>query len=267
MLKVVLAQIDIAWEDKEKNKRKCEDFILQALNQQPDLIIFPEMTLTGFSMNVVKTAEASNDSETYTFFDHLAIKYQVAIAFGYTVQEQDKILNRLCIVKDGKKLLGYDKIHPFSYGKESLFFDRGNKVIGTKIKDVYLSAFICYDLRFPEIFRVAAKKNDFIFVIANWPQKRQLHWETLLQARAIENQCYIAGINRTGTGDGIVYSGGSLIVDPYGTIIAQSRSEEEIITAKIDGLLTRQYRTDFPALSDSRDDLYVKLYQNNLVNQ
>lgn len=163
------------------------------------------------------------------------------------------------ISKEGNVLLEYIKIHPFSYAGENIKFYKGNTISGCKIEECKISPFICYDLRFPEIFQIASKQAEIITVAANWPRSREDHWLTLLRARAIENQCYIIGINRVGVGDGLDYNGASIFVDPNGDILNKIICKEELIVMDINLEKINEIRNQFNIKNDRREDIY-KLY-------
>lgn len=232
-----------------------------AYKDKVDIIIFPEMSMTGFSLNTNNIAEDFVNSETIQFFKNIAIKYNMYIGFGVVIKDNDKALNKFIIIDyNGDIIANYDKIHPFSFGDETKFYNSGNKIEFCKIKDVITTPFICYDLRFPEIFQYASTKSEIIFVIANWPKSRIEHWKVLLKARAIENQCFIVAVNRIGEGNGIIYNGNSMIVNPYGEIIACSQENEGILATEIDTYIVTKYRDEFKLKLDRKNDFYVKLY-------
>ncbi|MGI6649718.1 MAG: carbon-nitrogen family hydrolase [Bacillota bacterium] len=257
-MRVGLCQLDIAWEDKLKNQIKAKQYIKEASGVGVSLLLFPEMTLTGFSMNIDKTAEAN--AETLNFFKEQAIRYQINIGFGWVEAVQSRARNHYSVVSaSGVLLSDYVKIHPFSYGGESTFFDPGNKVECFKIDGVGMASFICYDLRFPEIFQAVSNNTDLIIVAANWPELRKKHWRILLKARAIENQVYIVGINCVGIKGGLTYSGNSMIIEPEGNIIGEVENREELVIADIMQDKVIVYREQFPLKSDRRVELYKSL--------
>lgn len=255
-MKIGMAQIDIIWENKEENRLKCESIIIQGVQQNVDFIIFPEMTLTGFSMNTKAIAEPAKDCKTLLFFKKMSRKYGITIGFGYVLRGDHKCLNNMAIVKEGKQLFEYTKIHPFSHGTEGEYYEGGTQIDTAMIGGIHFGGFICYDLRFPELFTAASKKSQAIIVIANWPQSRIKHWTTLLKARAIENQVYIIGVNRTGNDKDNIYDGMSVIVDPRGNIVAGDRKEEGLIVGEINADIVEEYRKEFPVAKDRREDLY-----------
>jgi omega-amidase len=257
-LRIGLCQLDIIWEDKLKNRIKVKQYTNEASCAGVDLLLFPEMTLTGFSMNTAKTAEANE--ETIDFFKKQAVINQINIGFGWVEATQSKARNHYSVISSSGTLLSdYIKIHPFSYGGESEFFNPGNKVECFAIDGVGMASFICYDLRFPEIFQAVSNKTDLIIIAANWPETRKEHWKTLLKARAIENQVYIAGVNCVGLKGGLTYSGNSMIIEPEGNIIVEVENREELVIADIMLDKVKAYREQFPLKSDRRVELYKSL--------
>ena len=265
-MKIALSQMNIEFENKEKNKEKCLCFIKEAKDKACDLVIFPEMTLTGFSMNTKEIAEVNK--ETINWFKSKACNYNIYLGFGHVVKAKEKCENRFTIVSpDNKELLSYAKIHPFSYSLEDKYYKGGNSIFFTEIKDCIASPFICYDLRFPEIFQIASKKCHLITVAANWPKSRRDNWITLLKARAIENQCYVAGVNTVGFINGYEYFGDSLIIDPIGRVIAKAEDKEELLIAEIDINEVLRYRDHFPIKRDRREELYKTITAKNRMGQ
>ena len=256
-MKLALAQIDITFEDKSKNKETVIQFIKQASDQNVDMIFFPEMTLTGFSMNTSLVGEDNN--ETLKFFKEMSSEFNISIGFGY-VEGTSHCKNNYSVVSpQNVELVNYTKIHPFSLGSESKFYEGGNEIKMFSAFGFTITPFICYDLRFPEIFQIASKTATLITVASTWPMKRREHWITLLKARAIENQCYIAGINRAGEENGLIYSGDSMIIDPLGNIISSLYMEEGLVIADIcqDDVIT--IREKFKLKDDRKESLYYKL--------
>lgn len=258
-MKIGLGQLDMTWQDKEVNKIKCEKMIVEAEAAGVDLLVFPEMTLTGVSNDTKKIAEPRKESMSILFFKKMTRKYDVAIAFGLAVEGDLKPKNRLCIAVGGKVLLEYDKIHPFSLGKEDQYYSSGRDLASLTMDGVGIGAFICYDLRFPEIFQASSKKNHAIIVIANWPKEREETWKVLLKARAMENQCYIIGVNRTGVVNRLVYNGGSAIIDPNGNQVTPESTAEELIIGEIDTSVVEESREYLSAKMDRRENLYREL--------
>lgn len=255
MMKIGIAQVDIQWENSYENMKKINKLISQASKENVDLILFPEMSLTGFTMNIDKLLQC--ESEIINWVEQMAINNNINIGLGFAAPIDDKGVNRYAIIsKEGYKLANYTKLHPFSYGKEDINYYKGIDIVTCKINEFDVTPFICYDLRFPEIFQIASKESQLITVAANWPKSRENHWITLLRARAIENQCYIVGINRVGEGDGIEYNGGSLFIDPNGDMLNDITSNEELIIRDINISEVKKIRETFKMKNDRRERLY-----------
>lgn len=254
-MKLGLAQMKIEFENKALNREKCIKFIAEAALNQVELLLFPEMILTGFSMEVEAMGET--DSSTLHWFKEKAVVHNINLGFGHIEKTSEKGKNKFTIVSsDGVELCTYTKIHPFSYGTESEFYTGGSEIVYTSLKDFQITPFICYDLRFPEIFQIASKSSQLITVAANWPKARREHWITLLKARAIENQCYIAGVNAVGSINNLEYSGDSMIIDPLGNILTQCSDSEALLIADLDINEVNTLRKSFPLKDDRRENLY-----------
>lgn len=263
-MRVGLTQMDIVWEDKDKNMVKAEKLMQQAAEQKVDLLVFPEMTLTGFTMNTILAGEEMLFSPTLRFFKEASRKYRMAIAFGFVEDFGGEYYNKLMIVSEGRIIYDYDKIHPFTFGEEGEHYIGGHEVKSVLLKDMELSGFVCYDLRFPEIFQAVSERTDMILVIANWPKERALHWETLLRARAIENQCYMIGVNRTGKGNGLEYGESSMAFDPLGERLTKAHSKSELMVVEVESAKVREIRKRFPFKEDRQMELYEEFYTKNI---
>jgi len=263
-MRVALGQLDMVWEDKEHSYKKAEKMAEEAAASDCDIIIFPEMSLTGFSMNLNKIGEDKQNSETVERMQDLAQRLHMAIAFGWAAlgdKPGDKGTNHFTLVESsGKRLADYVKLHPFSYGQENRYYEKGQEIVTVPFLGRMVSLFICYDLRFPEIFQAAAKKADIFFVIANWPELRSTHWETLLRARAIEAQAYVVGVNCVGKRDGIIYSGDSMAVDAIGNILGKISNREGILICDLDDRAW-SLRRKFAMAADRREHFYGECFQ------
>jgi len=248
-MKIALVQYSPTWEDKESNKQK----ILSMINKVEgvDLFIFPEMTLTGFTM-MSKEMSETIQGDSFRFFSSIAKEKSANILAGIIERRNNCIYNTLIHVKpDGNLLKLYRKIHPFSYSSENEHYNAGTKPAYTKIKNWKIGLTICYDLRFPELYRKYGKKRAHLIVnIANWPDTRIEHWRTLLKARAIENQCYVAGVNRVGKDPKLNYIGFSTVFDPMGKELATVENEEKVILVELDKNYLNEVREKFPFLDD-----------------
>lgn len=262
-MKIGLAQMDIVWEDKLVNIQKAEKMIQDAVGKRIDYLLFPEMSLTGFSMNTSLIGEEESKRETLEIFSNFSKKYDIFLGVGYVEKRIDKAFNRYGIINpSGAILADYIKIHPFSFGEEGIYYTGGEQIERVNMGNILTVPFICYDLRFPEIFQRASRHAHLITVAANWPKDRREHWITLLKARAIENQCYIAGVNRVGEGNGLNYSGDSMVIDPYGEILSNSIDGEGIVSAEIDKNIVESYREKFELKKDRKEELYAQLFRS-----
>ena len=254
-MKIVCCQLDIVWENKPANHAKVQALLESGAVNEGSLVILPEMFSTGFSMNVSAISD-SDSRQTQMFLAATAAKYDVFMLGVVDVGPDGKGHNEAVVFNpDGKKIARYCKIHPFTFGGETEHYAAGQRPVLFQWHDFKVSPFVCYDLRFPEIFRGAVRQGAQLFVvIANWPQARESHWITLLQARAIENQAYVAGVNRCGDDPKLAYSGRSLVVDPRGEIIADAGNQECLISAELDLKSLLDYRQQFPVLDDMRTE-------------
>lgn len=262
-MRIALVSLNQAWQDKKTNQKRCQACIEKAFTSNVDLIVFPEMTLTGFSMNIKLTSEKPLQSPTIKFFSQLAEKNSLAIAFGMVFEKLDKATNNLVVIdKIGNVISSYSKIHPFSFSGENNYFLGGDEIITCTISDATIGLTICYDLRFPEIFQALSKTCNLIITIANWPKKRVAHWLTLLRARAIENQVFFIGVNRTGIdGNNIEYEKSSVAFTPEGNEVKPVECFDEIDIIDIDIDEVKHYRLSFPVKKDRRINLYKEFYE------
>jgi len=254
-MKLLGIQFDIAWENKAANFAKVRQLLAQAAPEAGALVVLPEMFATGFSMNTAAIAEAPG-AETSAFLSAIAREYSVTVLAGAPITGPDgKPRNQaLAYAPDGTPLATYNKMRPFSPGGESDHYAAGDRIAIFRWNECAVSPFICYDLRFPELFRAAARAQapEVFAVIASWPAKRASHWLRLLQARAIENQAYVIGVNRVGADPYLHYAGRSLIIEPQGEILADGGESEGWVGASLDLAGLRQYREGLPFLADQR---------------
>ncbi len=249
-MKIALVQSHIFWEDRDRNISAFEK--IASAHSDADLVLLPEMSFTGFSMNTAKTADPQR--ETISRISEIAARYQLAVGFGWVRPAGEKCENMYTIVdQNGKIISEYAKIHPFSFSDEDKFFTGGNSVSVYTIGGIPFTTFICYDLRFPEVFRSVCRDVHTVIIPANWPGKRSEHWKTLLRARAIENQVYILAVNCVGEMNGLYYSGDSCVIDPGGNVLASLQDKEGVIEYELADD-TDHYRTAFPVLRDIKNN-------------
>ena len=263
-MRIALVSLDQKWLDKEANLLECEHYIKLASKGSCDVVIFPEMTLTGFVPDNSAIVEDISDSKTLERFGMLAAKYVVNIIFGACLkaENEEHPFNMLCLASDdGFVTPLYAKTHLFSYANEDQYLTAGEKIVTHKISDINFGLAVCYDLRFPELFSIMASDCEAIIVIANWPASRVDHWKTLLKARGIENECTVFGVNRTGRdGNGIEYERGSVMMMPDGSIQEPEDSFLLLDIYNVDEKQTKEYRDNFPTIQDKRFSLYLDSY-------
>ncbi|MDD6234808.1 MAG: carbon-nitrogen family hydrolase [Lachnospiraceae bacterium] len=258
---VGICQTDIVMGDTRYNLIAAEDYIHQCSDKGVELALFPEMSMTGFGLEPESVAEEYGNSVTVHTMTQFAMQYGISIGFGYTAYSDGRYTNRYVVTdKNGRIISDYAKIHPFSYAGENLKYSAGDSVTGFEFGGTVISTFICYDLRFPEIFQAVSDKAEVIVVAANWPASRRDDWKLLLRARALENQSYVIGINRYGRDGELYYSGDSMVVNPKGNVTDILSDRPGIIIEDIDIGAVREYRAGFPVKSDRRPDLYRDLY-------
>lgn len=252
-MKIAAIQMDLAWEDRAANFESARRWSDQAAAAGADLIVLPEMFATGFSMNPAVTAEEA-DGPTPGFLVSLARETGCAVVGGYVRRSPNgKGLNTaLAVGADGAILAEYAKTHLIAILGEDAAHESGDGPASFTLGGARCACFVCYDLRFPELFRLVAAGHHLVLVIASWPNLRQRHWDILLQARAIENQLYVVGVNRVGHGGGLDFDGGSAIIDPLGEILAHGADREGLVVAEIDPAFVGQVRTELPFLRDRR---------------
>lgn len=246
-----LVQMDIVWEDREANFRQVEQYAKEASAQGADLLILPEMFSTGFSMNPSVTAEPPN-GPTISFLKELAQTHCLNV-IGGVVLESEGNKGRNCAVavdRQGCVVSEYAKSHLFSFLGEDHVHTAGDGPKIFTLEGISFACFVCYDLRFPELFRLIASKVAAMVVIASWPSSRQSHWDVLLPARAVENQCYAIGVNRVGSGGDLDFEGGTVCVDPMGTVLFREKDSAGVFLSEIDTGVVSHVRETMPFLKD-----------------
>lgn len=253
-MKIALGQTDIVWENPEKNIARIRRLAQQAAGRRADVLVLPELCTSGFTMNTAVAEPVKGASRTA--LAETAQKYGLTIISGLPVRtgKGRKAENRAVIFgRDGSVIAEYAKMHPFAYAGEDRSYRAGDAITIFDVEGVPACVFICYDLRFPEVFRAVAQHISLYFVIANWPASRKEHWEALLTARAIENQAFVIGVNRLGRdGNGVRYHGGSAVISPSGKILCSASSRPELILCDIDPADAGRLRSQFPFLKDMR---------------
>lgn len=257
-MKITLLQTDIVLANPEANRKHIENLLEQA--PKSDVYVLPEMFSTGFVMHPKGVAEPLDDrGNSYEWMLEMAVKYDAAIAGSVATETRGRgnegkdYYNRFYFAKPDGGLAWYDKKHLFSYGGEDKEYTAGDERIVVEFRDIKFLLQICYDIRFPKFSRNTKEEPyDVALYVASWPTSRIEVWKTLAHARAIENQCYVAVVNRVGKDEACDYCGGTMLIDPYGkTIVEAEEGKEEIITGDIDIDRLRSFREKFPVLNDA----------------
>jgi len=253
-MKIASIQLNIVWEEKHANFERAANFIERSKKDGCDLVVLPEMFNTGFSMNADSISEPFN-TITSEFLCKIAEKHQINLIAGFVEKTDDKNENIAQFInREGQMKSRYIKNYPYSCAGEDRVYSSGDQQVIFDLENHPASLFICYDLRFPELFRKVAKQVEIIFVIASWPKTRQMHWETLLKARAIENQFFVVGVNRIGQdGNDLQYGGGSHVYSPSGEDLSRGDEDQEYILTEIDFSEVKKTREALPFLGDMTD--------------
>ncbi len=251
---VAAIQHDIVWEDPAANFARLAPRIAAAAGAGARLVALTEMYATGFSMATERTAEPIDGPSTEFLVAQAAATgaWVCGSVPALSGPGADRPHNVLVLAAPDGTVHRYAKIHPFSYGGEDRHYAAGDRHVTALVEGVRVSLFVCYDLRFADEFWGLAADTDCYVVVANWPAARRTHWQALLQARAIENQAYVVGVNRVGEGGGLAYSGDSRIVDPLGELLATGAIGETTLLAEVDPARVAEVRATFPFLQDRR---------------
>ena len=246
-MRVALCQFDQAWEDSGANCARISALV-DACTDQFDWIVFPEMTLSAFTM---ATEKATLTPEDHVFFAELARRRRTWVSFGGVEDGFNKLVT---LDRDGRRVSSYAKRHLYSFAGEDQHYRAGDAAETFDLEGLAVSPAVCFDLRFPHEFWDAAPRTDVYVVIASWPARRAEHWITLLRARAIENQAYVIGVDRTGSDPALQYSGNSMIFDPLGKVVLDAGESEgvHVATAGLDKSLVDRTRQRFPFFADRK---------------
>lgn len=251
-LNITVVQPDIIWENKQANFSKIEH-LLNAHQSKMELVILPEMFSTGFNMQPQLLAEKM-DGESVQWMKSMATRHRCLLVGSLIIEENNKYFNRLLWVQPDGKIGHYDKRHLFAFAGEDEHYASGEKRLIASMKGWKINLTICYDLRFPVWLRNKNDAYDVLVVVANWPSKRSLAWKTLLQARAIENQAFVVGVNRVGTdANQHLYIGESSAFDPLGTTLFQLDDHEQVHTITLQKQTLTDIRNQLPFLADADD--------------
>lgn len=258
-MKLALIQLDIAFGNPEKNKQNAQTLIERAIEQSPDTVILPELWTTGYDLTRLNAIADPNAADIRAFAGDLAKKYQINIIAGSVAKQKgDKVTNTMTVFnRKGECIKEYSKVHLFRLMREERYMEAGEADGLFSIDDVSAAGFICYDIRFPEwLRRHVLQGAKLLFIPAEWPAPRLDHWRTLLTCRAIENQAFVIACNRAGSDPENQFAGHSLVISPWGEILAEAGDKEEILFADIDIASIDAIRNRIPVFEDRRPELY-----------
>ena len=250
-LKISIVQTDIAWENKQENLRMLREK-LHALRGTTEIVVLPEMFSTGFTMKSRELAEPVSGI-TVRILKELADDFQLALCGSFICSERSNYYNRAFFITPEGEEFYYDKRHLFRMGNEAEYFSSGNNKLIISYRGWNICLLVCYDLRFPVWSRNVNNEYDLLIYVASWPQARRLAWDTLLCARALENMCYVCGVNRIGVdGNKLIYNGGSVVFSAKGEVLASvPDGEEGIETVSLSLISLQQLRDKFPVWKDA----------------
>jgi predicted amidohydrolase len=267
-LTITTIQSNLIWEEKAANLHMLEQKI-KGIEEKTEIVVLPEMFNTGFSMRPEALAETM-EGETVEWMKRVSHENGIIITGSVMIEEAGNYYNRLIWMLPNRQYGHYDKRHLFAFAEEDKHYSPGNKRLIASVKGWKINLLVCYDLRFPvwarqapsqpppkgEEFSVA--EYDVLIYVANWPERRSHAWKTLLCARAIENQCYVVGVNRVGTdGNKVYHSGNSLIIDPLGQVLYHMADEEDVNTITLQKEMLEDVRNKFPFWKDA-DSFHIE---------
>ncbi|CAM3896205.1 carbon-nitrogen family hydrolase [Cohnella lubricantis] len=261
-LRLALVQMDVHAGDPEDNFARLEQLLEEAVaaEPKPDVIVVPEMWNTGYALDRIQELADPAGVRTKAFVSDFCRRHRVNVMAGSIAEKRESgdVTNTAYgFDREGHEIAAYSKIHLFKLMDEHLHLEAGGQLGRFELEGVQAGVMICYDIRFPELARrLALDGAKVLFVPAEWPHPRLHHWRTLLQARAIENQMFVVACNRSGVSGDTHFFGHSMVVDPWGEIVAEAGEEETIVRAEIDLALTDEVRGRIPVFADRRPQLY-----------
>ena len=260
-LSFTLIQTNLHWENREANLKMLKDKINSISHTH--IVILPEMFSTGFSMNPEKLAE-NMEGSTVQWMKRMAASKKIILTGSIIIEDEKRFYNRLLWVLPNGEIGHYDKRHLFAYGQEDQHYSSGNERFIASVNGWKINLMVCYDLRFPvwarqQFHQADGYEYDVLVYVANWPERRKHAWKILLQARAIENQCYVIGVNRVGAdGNNLNYSGDSMVADSLGKVLYQKENEEDVFAITLNKEHLREVREKLPFWKEADPFLLLK---------
>jgi omega-amidase len=258
-MKLCLIQLDLAYGDPPENMNRIAEKVARAARDKPDVVVLPEMWNTAYNFRELDRKADPEGQNTRKLLRELALTYHIHLVGGSVAEKRDRGIYNCTYVynRQGKETAVYRKVHLFRLLEEDKFLTPGDALTMYDVEEARVGAAICYDLRFPEMFRhYALKGANMVIIPAQWPNPRLSHWRQLLIARAIENQLYVVGCNRVGSGGDHTFFGHSMVVSPWGDVLIEGKEEESILTVEVDLDEVERVRENIPVFQDRRADLY-----------
>lgn len=259
-LRVACLQIDVAFGEPEANFETVRNEFKKLDTQNLDVVVLPELWSTGYDLTRLDEIADTDGQASLLFLQELAKNYHVSIVGGSIAKKTEQgITNTMFIVNSTGELLGeYSKLHLFQLMDEHLYLKSGESHGLFELNGTPAAGVICYDIRFPEWIRAHTTRGaEVLFVVAEWPLPRLAHWRSLLIARAIENQCYVVACNRAGSDPNNVFAGHSIVIDPWGEIVAEAGEDTAVLIAEIELEMVNKVRKQIPIFIDRKTELYL----------
>ncbi|PFA69358.1 carbon-nitrogen hydrolase [Bacillus sp. AFS015802] len=259
MHKIGLAQMDIAFGNPDENKKRVEQWVKKASDDGCDTLVLPELWTTGYDLTRMDIIADDGARDSSSFLTSLSKKHSIHIVGGSVANRTQNGVSNTLLVADsnGRLVKQYSKLHLFKLMDEHHYLLPGQEDGMFSLHETEMAGLICYDIRFPEWFRKHVLMGaKVVFVVAEWPAERIDHWQTLLRARAIENQCFVVACNRVGSDPNNEFGGCSLIIGPWGEILSKGSQTEELVSAEVNLDEVEKVRKQIPIFQDRRPDFY-----------
>ena len=258
-VKITCLQLDIAFGNPTKNRKYIEQKMMEALKENPDILVLPELWDTAYDLTRLDEIADDEGQQAKQLISQFAKTNEVNIVAGSIAKKTEQGVTNTMYIFDrkGREVSQYSKLHLFKLMDEHLYLEAGTAKNLFTLEQSLCAGVICYDIRFPEWIRLHTSSGaEVLFVVAQWPAPRLAHWKALLISRAIENQCYVIACNRVGQDPNNTFAGHSLVIDPWGEIIAEAGDSEELLSADVNLELVKEIRKQIPVFTDRRTEFY-----------
>ncbi|WP_394548889.1 carbon-nitrogen family hydrolase [Priestia aryabhattai] len=258
-VKITCLQLDIAFGNPTKNRKYIQQKMMEAMKENPDILVLPELWDTAYDLTRLDEIADEEGQQAKQLISQFAKTNEVNIVAGSIAKKTEQGVTNTMYIFDrkGREVSQYSKLHLFKLMDEHLYLEAGTAKNLFTLEQSLCAGVICYDIRFPEWIRVHTSSGaEVLFVVAQWPAPRLAHWKALLISRAIENQCYVIACNRVGQDPNNTFAGHSLVIDPWGEIIAEAGDREELLSADVNLELVKEIRKQIPVFTDRRTEFY-----------